>query len=116
MKPILSAAAILVAAAVPGHALANARLAEAKQCLQCHATDRHVIGPSFHTIQATYKTMKKPEAQLIAVMRDGSDANLGPHWGPARMPNGAERPPINEREAKQLARWILRGAPGASRP
>jgi cytochrome c len=116
LKRILRAAAIVLAAAAPGHALANVKLAEAKQCLQCHAGDRHTIGPSFQTIQALYKTMKKPEARLIAVMRDGSDANLGPHWGSARMPNGDERPRISDREARQLARWILRGAPGASRP
>ena len=90
-----------------GSALANAKLAEAKQCLQCHAVDRHTIGPSFQTIKAVYKRMKNPEARLIAVMREGSDANLGPHWGPARMPNGSERPAISDREAKQLARWIL---------
>jgi cytochrome c len=94
-------------AGASGQALANAKLAEEKQCMQCHAVDRHVIGPSFQSIAAVYKRMKSPEARLIEVMRMGSDANLGPHWGAARMPNGSERPLINDREAKQLARWIL---------
>jgi cytochrome c len=110
-KSILAGAAVVLALAASGPALANARLAEAKQCLQCHAVDRHTIGPSFQTIGAIYRKMKYPEARLIAMIRDGSAANLGPHWGGARMPDGSERPPISDREAKQLARWIL-----ASRP
>ena len=99
--------ALFVAAGASGPALANAKLAEEKQCLQCHAVDRHVIGPSFQAIKAVYKSMKSPEKKLIEVMRMGSDANLGPHWGAARMPNGSERPLISDEEAKQLARWIL---------
>ena len=99
--------ALFVAAGASGPVLANAKLAEEKQCLQCHAVDRHVIGPSFQAIKAVYKSMKSPEKKLIEVMRMGSDANLGPHWGAARMPNGSERPLISDEEAKQLARWIL---------
>lgn len=107
MNPILNAAVLSIALGACGSALANAKLAEEKQCLQCHATDRDTIGPSFSTIRAIYRRMKDPEARLIEVMREGSDANLGPHWGRARMPNGSERPLISDREAHQLARWIL---------
>ena len=104
---VMLVTALFVAAGASGPALANAKLAEEKQCLQCHAVDRHVIGPSFQAIKAVYKNMKSPEKKLIDVMRMGSDANLGPHWGAARMPNGSERPLISDEEAKQLARWIL---------
>lgn len=104
---VMLVTALFVAAGASGPALANAKLAEEKQCLQCHAVDRHVIGPSFQAIKAVYKSMKSPEKKLIDVMRMGSDANLGPHWGAARMPNGSERPLISDEEAKQLARWIL---------
>jgi len=104
---VMLVTALFVAAGASGPALANAKLAEEKQCLQCHAVDRHVIGPSFQAIKAVYKSMKSPEKKLIEVMRMGSDANLGPHWGAARMPNGSERPLISDEEAKQLARWIL---------
>jgi cytochrome c len=106
MKVMLFAA-LFFAAGASGQALANAKLAEEKQCMQCHAVDKHVIGPSFQSIKAVYKRMKSPEKRLIEVMRMGSDANLGPHWGAARMPDGSERPLINDQEAKQLARWIL---------
>lgn len=109
MKAMITAAAVLAAAAACGQALASEKLAREKQCLQCHAVDRDTIGPSFQTIKAVYRNVKNPEAKLIAVMREGSNANLGPHWGRARMPDGSERPLINDREARQLARWILRG-------
>ena len=104
---VMLVTALFVAAGASGPALANAKLAEEKQCMQCHAVDRTVIGPSFEAIKAVYQPMKAPEKKLIDVMRMGSDANLGPHWGAARMPNGSERPLINDKEAKQLARWIL---------
>jgi cytochrome c len=106
MNPMLPAV-LLLASLASGPALADARLAEEKQCLQCHAVDRDTIGPSFQKIRAVYKGTRNAEARLIAVMRQGNDANLGPHWGRARMPNGSERPALDDREAKQLARWIL---------
>ena len=106
MKVIL-VTAMLVALGTSGQALASAKLAEEKQCMQCHAVDKDTIGPSFRTISAIYKRVKNPQARLIEVMRQGSDANLGPHWGKARMPNGSERPLISDAEGKQLARWIL---------
>ena len=104
---VMLVTALFVVTVASGQALANAKLAEEKQCMQCHAVDRQVIGPSFQSIKAVYKRMKSPEKKLIDVMRMGSDANLGPHWGAARMPGGSERPLISDQEAKQLARWIL---------
>ena len=107
MKHFLLAAVLPIVLATSGPAFANAKLAEAKQCMQCHAIDRDTIGPSFQTIRAVYRRMDQPEAKLVEVIRDGSAANLGPHWGRARMPDGSERPEISEREARRLARWIL---------
>lgn len=106
MKFVLPTA-LLLAAGASSPALASAKLAEEKQCMQCHAVDRHVIGPSFQDIKAVYKRMKSPERKLMDVIRMGSSANLGPHWGSARMPDGSERPLVSDREARQLARWIL---------
>jgi cytochrome c len=103
--------AIGLAAAGAGQAMTSEKLAEAKQCMQCQAIDKDTIGPSFRTINAIYSRMRNPEAKLIAVMRLGSDAHLGPLWTRARMPDGSERPPISDREARQLARWILHDAP-----
>jgi cytochrome c len=107
LKTILTTAVTAIVLCTTQAAWANLKLAEEKQCLQCHAVDKDTIGPSFRTIGAIYRRMKSPEAKLIAMVRQGSDANLGPHWGKARMPDGSERPLISDREAKQLARWIL---------
>ena len=107
MKTAFLAAAVLSAIALaPAHA--NEALARQKQCLQCHGVDETRVGPSFRQIGATYRTVKRPQAMLIAVMREGSSANLGPHWGQARMPDGSERPRLSDAEARKLARWILK--------
>ncbi|WP_048441991.1 c-type cytochrome [Caenimonas sp. SL110] len=101
------ASASASAAAGPGKSPAGAKLAQDKQCMQCHSIDKDTIGPSFKKIKAIYRKVKNPESKLIDVMRLGSDAHLGPMSGTARMPDASERPPISDREAKQLARWIL---------
>lgn len=89
-------------AAQPG-----AKLAEEKQCMQCHAVDKHLAGPSFQTIAAVYGRMKDPIPKMVPVIRNGSAAHLGPMWDQARMPDQSERPAVSQREARQLARWIL---------
>ena len=104
--PVAMAAAALSGAAA--HAMDSAKLADQKQCFQCHAVDRNVIGPSFQVIGATYRHMKDPVPKMVAVIREGSEAHLGPLWGNARMPDMSERPEVSQREARQLARWILK--------
>jgi cytochrome c len=108
VRAFVSAVAIVfLQAVVSAPAWASMKLAEQKQCLQCHAVARDTIGPSFQTIQAVYKKVRNPEAKLIAVIQQGSAANLGPHWGRARMPDDSERPKVSDREARELARWIM---------
>ena len=51
--------------------------------------------------------MKDPVPKMVAVIRNGSAAHLGPIWDKARMPDQSERPAVSPREARQLARWIL---------
>ena len=107
---ILLPAAIALAAGsgATAHAMDSAKLADEKQCFQCHAVDHHVIGPSFQVIGAIYRRMKDPVPKMVAVIREGSEAHLGPLWDQARMPDMSERPEVSEREARQLARWILK--------
>lgn len=107
MKAVSIAAIVAFALGGTGPVLASAKLAQEKQCMQCHALDRDTIGPSFQTISAVYKRQRDPVAKLMAVVQEGSNANLGPHWGRARMPDASERPAVSRREARQLARWIL---------
>ena len=110
MKTVLSAALALSVACFAGSAFAaqpGAKLAEDKQCMQCHAVDKHLVGPSFQTMAAVYGQMKDPIPKMVAVIRNGSSAHLGPMWDKARMPDMSERPAVSQREARQLARWIL---------
>jgi cytochrome c len=107
MKTVLVTLALLAAACGPAHAVSSAKLAQDKQCTQCHALDKDTIGPSFRKMGVIYRRMNKPETRLIEVMRLGSAAHLGPMAGRARMPDDSERPRLSQREAKQLARWIL---------
>jgi cytochrome c len=107
LKSIVYLAGVLATLGWCGQAIASTQLAQEKQCMQCHAVDKHVIGPSFQTIGATYRRMSHPEAKLMAVISQGSAAHLGPLWDKARMPDDSERPKVSKREARQLARWIL---------
>jgi len=108
LKSIVYVAGVLAILGFCGQAMASAQLlAQEKQCMQCHAVDAHVIGPSFKTIGAIYRRMSHPEAKLMAVISQGSAAHLGPLWDKARMPDDSERPKVSKREARQLARWIL---------
>jgi cytochrome c len=107
---ILIPAVLVFVTFASGQALASLKLAQDKQCLQCHAVNKDAIGPSFHKISAVYKTVRNPQQKLIDVMHLGSAAHLGPMSGSARMPDMSERPTMTDQEAKQLARWILSGA------
>lgn len=108
---VIAALAAMLGNAAP--ALASARLAEQKQCMQCHAVGKDTVGPSFRTIRAIYRKERNAQAKMVAVIRDGSAAHFGPLRGQARMPDASERPPVSEREARQLARWIMQGAPAS---
>lgn len=109
-RQVVMVASLLAAAAPCWPRDVPAReLAQAKQCMQCHEDARDTIGPSFATIRAIYRGMDRPVPALVAVIRKGSDANLGPLRGHARMPDMSERPAVSEAEARRLASWILRG-------
>lgn len=90
-----------------GLAHADAKLAESKQCMQCHKADQDWAGPAYSKIKAKWKGKADAESKLVATIRRGSESTGGPHWGPAKMPNDAERPLVSEAEAKRLVKWIL---------
>lgn len=104
-KAALSVLVTLLGASVP--AMASEKLAQDKQCVQCHAMNKDGAGPSFVSIATQWKGKKGAEAKLVATIRRGSRATGGPHWGKATMPDPSERPLVSEREAHELARWIL---------
>ena len=104
---ILEMSALLGGLAFSGCALANAELAAAKQCIQCHKAKEDFAGPSFHKIALARKGQRDAESKMVATIRLGSEGSGGPHWGVAKMPDTSERPLVSPAEARQLARWIL---------
>ncbi|MBL0727077.1 c-type cytochrome [Piscinibacter sp. HJYY11] len=99
MKSLLSmifAASALVA----GPAFANADLAQKKNCMACHATDKKVVGPSYQDVAAKYAGQKDAVEKLsVKVIKGGAGV-----WGPVPMPANTA---VSDAEAKQLVTWIL---------
>jgi cytochrome c len=102
---VLLIAALAAACSLP--ALANQKLAEAKQCFACHALATDGAGPAFKKVATLWRGRKDAEAMLVRTIQQGSSATGGPHWNKATMPDQSERPRVSEAEAKQLVKWIL---------
>jgi len=92
--------ALAAVALVAGPALANADLAQKKNCMACHATDKKLVGPAYKDVAAKYAGQKDAAEKLAAkIIKGGSGV-----WGPVPMPANAQ---VSEAEAKQLAAWVL---------
>nr|ALV86681.1 cytochrome C' [uncultured bacterium 51] len=90
--------ALASAASMP--ALANADLAQKKNCMACHATDKKLIGPGYKEVAAKYAGQKDAADKLAQkIVKGGVGA-----WGQVPMP---ANPQVSEAEAKQLATWVL---------
>lgn len=74
-------------------------LAQAKNCLACHAVDKKLVGPAYTEISKKYKGNKNAEAALIKKVINGG----GGVWGTIPMPPN----PVKDDEAKLLVGWIL---------
>ncbi len=92
------AAAVALVAAMP--ARASADLAQKKNCMACHATDKKLIGPSYKDVAAKYAGQKDAADKLAEkIVKGGSGV-----WGAVPMP---ANPQVTPAEAKQLAAWVL---------
>ena len=90
-------------------AMANETLVQEKQCQQCHAVDKDVIGPSFKRIAFRWKGNPSAEKMLMATIQNGTREGGGQHWSSTtEMPNAWERPLVSKAEAKAIYRWIMR--------
>lgn len=98
MKPLLTAFAVAAAVFAPV-AQADLALAQKKNCMACHATDKKVVGPSYKDVAAKYAKDKGAAAKLAEKITKGSTGT----WGPVPMPPNA----VTADEAKQLAAWVL---------
>jgi cytochrome c len=98
MKRALFALAAAVVVTTP--AMAQLELAQAKNCLACHAVDKKVVGPAYKDVAAKYAGDKTAVDKLAQkIMKGGSGV-----WGPVPMPANTQ---VNEAEAKKLAAWVL---------
>ena len=92
------AAAVALVAAMP--ARASADLAQKKNCMACHATDKKLIGPAYKDVAAKYAGQKDAADKLAEkIVKGGSGV-----WGAVPMP---ANPQVTPAEAKQLATWVL---------
>src|SRR4051812_41558494 len=98
MKRVLFALALAAAASSP--AFAQLELAQAKNCMACHAVDKKVVGPAYKNVAAKYAGDKTAADKLAQkILKGGSGV-----WGTVPMP---ANPQVNEAEAKKLAAWVL---------
>jgi cytochrome c len=98
MKKTVFAFALIAAAALP--ALADPALAQAKNCMACHAVENKLVGPAYKDVAAKYKGDKTAAEKLATkIIKGGAGV-----WGPVPMPANAQ---VNDVEAKKLADWIL---------
>lgn len=88
------------AAAASSPALADLALAQAKNCMACHAVDKKLVGPAYKEVAAKYASDKTAADKLAVKIMKGSQGV----WGPVPMP---ANPQVSEAEAKKLASWVL---------
>ena len=101
MKRILFAIATLATGvAVSTAALADLKLATAKNCMACHAVASKLVGPSYKDVAAKYAGQADAADKLAAkVIKGGSGV-----WGVIPMP---ANPQVSPAEAKTLVAWVL---------
>ena len=95
---LILAAAMASMSAMP--AWASADMAQKKNCMACHATDKKLIGPSYKDVAAKYAGQKDAADKLAQKIHKGGSGV----WGAVPMP---ANPQVSEAEAKQLAAWVL---------
>jgi cytochrome c len=98
MKAVLFALAATAVLATP--AMAQMELAQAKNCLACHAIDKKLVGPAYKDVAAKYAGQKDAVDKLAnKIMKGGAGV-----WGPVPMPANTQ---VSDAEAKKLAAWVL---------
>jgi cytochrome c len=98
MKKLILTALVLTS--FSGAALADMALAQAKNCMACHAVDKKLVGPAYKDIAAKYKGDGAAVDRLaVKIMKGGVGV-----WGAIPMP---ANPQVSDAEAKKLAQWVL---------
>lgn len=81
-------------------AWASEDLAKKNGCAACHASDKKIVGPSWHDIAAKYKGDAKATESLAAKVKAGGKGV----WGPVAMPPQAK---IGDADLKTVLAWAL---------
>ena len=79
---------------------ADMALANSKNCMSCHHSDRKVVGPAMKEIAKRYANEPLALATLTTKIQKGG-AGV---WGVVPMP---ANPHVSEAEAQKLAAWVL---------
>jgi len=99
MKPLVIAAALALAAALP--AQASEALAKKHACVACHVVKgAKTVGPAYADVAKKYAGQKDAEAKLVEKVKKGSTGV----WGQVPMPPNAAVP---DAEVRALVKWIL---------
>jgi len=72
-------------------------------CLNCHAFNSKLIGPSFYEINKHYPYTKANSEHLQKSIRNGSTGV----WGTISMPT---HPELNKQQIESAAEWVLKNA------
>ena len=90
----------VIVALVAAPAFANQQLAQQKNCMACHATDKKLVGPSYKDVAAKYRNDAGAEARLVEKVKKGSQGT----WGQVPMPPNAAVP---DADVRALVKWVL---------
>ncbi len=100
MKSALALATGIFALTLSVGAQADQALAQAKNCMACHAVDKKLVGPSYKDIAKKYAGQKDVAAMLAGKIIKGGAGS----WGAVPMP---ANPQVSEAEAQRLVAWIM---------
>lgn len=78
--------------------MANAKKAG---CMNCHAVETKVVGPSYKEVAAKHKGDKEAEAKLTKKVIDGGSGTYG------TMPMPSQKGKMSDAELKETLGWIL---------
>ena len=95
-----SAYLLLTVASIATPTWADQALANAKNCMACHAVERKLVGPSYKDVAKKYAANKDAVDLLAGKIVEGGSGV----WGAIPMP---ANPQVNEADAKKLASWVL---------
>jgi len=99
MKPLVIAAALALAAALP--AQASEALAKKHACVACHVVKgAKTVGPAYADVAKKYAGQKDAEAKLVEKVKKGGTGV----WGQVPMPPNASVP---DADVRALVKWIL---------